>query len=69
MLDSAKQLITRVPFIVPAMSLLPLNTLNTVVRRFLVVSLLSYTSQTISIIFRSKASSACRLQYLSIKQV
>lgn len=34
----------------------------------LVVSLLSHTSQTISIILRSEAGSACRLQYLSIKQ-
>lgn len=34
----------------------------------LVRGLLSYTSQTISIILRSEAGSACWLQYLSIKR-
>lgn len=66
-MDQAKPWITLIPSILPAMS--PLQHTEHDGEEILVVSHLSYTSQTISIILRSEAGSACRLQYLSIKQV
>lgn len=66
-MDHNKQWITLIPSILPVMSL-PKHTEHDC-EEVLVASLLSYTSHTISIILRSEAGTACRLQYLSIKQV
>lgn len=65
-MDRDKQWITLIPFILTDMCS-PIHTEHGA-EEVLVVSLLSYTSQTISIILRSEAGFACQLQYLSIKQ-